>query len=356
MQRKVRAIAFYLPQFHPIPENDEWWGEGFTEWTNVKNAVPLFESHEQPVKPGVLGYYDLRDPLVRQQQADLASAHGIEGFCYWHYWFGNGKRILEKVFEEVLATGKPDFPFCLAWANESWTGVWHGLQNKILVEQQYPGVSDYQQHFDWLVNPFNDKRYIRVDNKPLFVVYRPQDIPNLPQFVDTFRSQAMRNGFEGIYLVANNAPDDWNPELNGFDAIAPTRLHTIRMGIKQRIADKVKSMLKVEDGPFRKTYQDVLELMKPVASASYKRLPCIIPNWDNTPRSGKRGWVLENSSPTLFGHVLSSAIEQVMQYPYEERLVFLKSWNEWAEGNYLEPDEKWGTAYLEVIKKQVEEG
>jgi hypothetical protein len=230
------------------------------------------------------------------------------------------------------------------------------LQDKILVEQQYPGVADYEQHFSWLVKAFNDSRYIRVSNKPLFVVYRPQDIPNLQQFVETFRSHAMLNGFEGIYLVANNAPDDWNPELNGFDGVAPTRLHTIRMGIKQRIADKVKSFLQVEEGPFRKTYQDVLELMKPIASTSFKRFPCIIPNWDNTPRSGKRGWVLEKSSPTLFNEVLSSAIEQVIKYPPEERFVFLKSWNEWAEGNYLEPDDKWGTAYLEVIKKQIKSG
>ena len=219
---QIRSIAFYLPQFHPIPENDEWWGKGFTEWTNVVKAKPLFKGHYQPKLPTELGLYDLRVPEVREQQANLAKEYGIEGFCYWHYWFGNGRRILERPFNEVLESGKPDFPFCLAWANETWTGIWHGLNNEILMEQTYPGQDDYIAHFNCLLKAFKDKRYMRVDDKPIFVVYRPNAIPDIKLFVDTFQEQAVQNGLKGVYLIATNVHTDWNAQANGFDAITPS--------------------------------------------------------------------------------------------------------------------------------------
>src|SRR5690606_30741117 len=190
---KVKAIAFYLPQFHPIKENDEWWGKGFTEWTNVAKAKPMFPGHYQPHIPADLGFYDLRLSEARIAQADLAKKYGISAFCYWHYWFGNGRRILERPFQEVLESGTPDFPFCLAWANETWSGIWHGNPKTILVEQVYPGEQDYIDHFNSILPAFKDKRYFKVDGKPLFMVYKPMEIPDLPLFVSTFRRLATEN-------------------------------------------------------------------------------------------------------------------------------------------------------------------
>jgi lipopolysaccharide biosynthesis protein len=215
---EIRPIAFYLPQFHPIPENDEWWGKGFSEWTNVTKAKPLFEGHKQPHFPADMGYYDLRVPEVREQQAQLARDAGIEGFCYWHYYFGNGKRLLERPFNEVLKSGKPDFPFCLAWANESWSGIWHGASDRILINQEYLGLKDYEAHFYDLLPAFLDKRYIRVEDKPLFLIYNPTDLPDMQEFCDIFKNLAVKNNLKGIHLVANNINNvkiTWDPELYG---------------------------------------------------------------------------------------------------------------------------------------------
>jgi lipopolysaccharide biosynthesis protein len=188
----ARFIAFYLPQYHPIPENDEWWGRGFTEWMNVSRAKPLFDGHYQPHLPAKLGFYDLRVPEVRQAQADLARRHGIEGFCYWHYWF-EGKRLLERPFNEVLSSGQPDFPFCLAWANETWSRRWLGEDKDILQEQTY-SLEDDLDHITWLMEAFADPRYIRVHGRPLFLIYKPFDLPDPERTTETFRSECVRNG------------------------------------------------------------------------------------------------------------------------------------------------------------------
>ena len=200
---KARVIALYLPQFHPIPENNKWWMEGFTEWTNVGKALPLFPGHYQPKVPADLGYYDLRVAETRKAQADLAREYGIEGFCYWHYWFGNGKRLLERPFNEVLSSGEPDFPFCLAWANESWRGFYHGLKTKeTLIDQLYPGMADYTAHFETVLPALVDKRYITVDGKPLFMIYHPFDHPEMKEFIALWQQLAIRNGLKGVYFVA----------------------------------------------------------------------------------------------------------------------------------------------------------
>ena len=210
MKRKARVIAFYLPQFYPFKENDEWWGKGFTEWTNVGKAKPLFKGHNQPRVPTELGYYDLRLPIVREQQAKLAREAGVYGFCYWHYWFGSGKRLLERVFDEVLESGKPNFPFCLGWANHSWyTKEWNSdgsTNNKLLIEQTYPGLEDTKMHFDYLLKAFKDPRYIKIEGKPLFYVFRPKDLPN--QYIDYFKKRIVEEGFPGILLVAQLNPID----------------------------------------------------------------------------------------------------------------------------------------------------
>lgn len=218
MSDKTRFIAFYLPQYHPIPENDEWWGNGFTEWTNVRKAQPRFPGHYQPHVPGPLGYYDLRDPKARAAQADLAREYGIHGFCYYHYWF-NGKRLLETPLNEVLRTGEPDFPFCLCWANENWTRRWDGKDHLVLMEQHYSSEDDVK-HIRSLFKVFDDKRYIRINGKPLFLVYRIQNMPDPARTADIWRNEARRAGIGELYLAQVEATryNHPNPFTNHFDA------------------------------------------------------------------------------------------------------------------------------------------
>ncbi|MEQ8692201.1 MAG: glycoside hydrolase family 99-like domain-containing protein, partial [Pseudomonadales bacterium] len=215
----MRAIAFYLPQYHPIPENNTWWGPGFTEWTNTAKARPLFPKHYQPHIPADLGFYDLRLPETRLEQAEMAKKYGIDAFCYYHYWFA-GRRILERPFNEVLASGAPDFPFCLCWANETWSGVWHGAPKHTLIEQTYPGMSDHTAHFNEIVSAFRDERYVRVAGKPLFLVYRGWEIPNVSDVVKHWKSLAEEAGLAGLHMVAVQSTNfSWNPIESGFDAV-----------------------------------------------------------------------------------------------------------------------------------------
>jgi len=359
---KVRAIAFYLPQYHPIPENDEWWGKGFTEWTNVTKAKPLFKGHHQPHLPADLGFYDLRLPEARQAQADLARQHGIHGFCYYHYWF-NGKRLLERPFNEVIESSQPDFPFCLAWGNQTWSGIWHGLQDKILVEQTYPGKEDYEAHFHSLIKAFTDPRYIKIDDKPVFLIYRPQELPNTLEFTDYWRELSLKVGLKGMYFIAIVNPYSWDGELNGFDGVTSHPPFDILSQVPPTVLDRIARKI------FRKNYREFLQEYFSIPSiykysefVQYAKdyrisrdgfFPCICPNWDNTPRSGINGKVIQNSTPELFRIHLRDAIESVSQRNNKERFIFIKSWNEWAEGNYLEPDQKFGTSYLKVLKDEI---
>jgi lipopolysaccharide biosynthesis protein len=355
----VRAIAFYLPQFHPIPENDRWWGKGFTEWTNVAKARPLFRGHYQPRIPADLGFYDLRMPETREAQAALARQYGIEAFCYWHYWFGNGVRILEKVFEEVLTSGSPSFPFCLGWANETWTGIWHGAPDRILIEQKYPGCDDYRRHFDYLLRAFRDPRYVRVEGKPLFLVYRPQQVPECSKVLKLWRNLAAKAGLAGLHLVAWAPSAEWNPAEHGFDGgtfqKGFSRLHWL-----QRARRKLENCPVVGRGLKR-------VVCRPLYVHSYREsmiaafqqkpawdfYPVVLPNWDNTPRSGRNGVVLVGSTPELFRIHLREALTLARENPPHQRILFLKSWNEWAEGNYLEPDQEFGHAYLKVVREEI---
>src|SRR3990170_1056122 len=217
----VKLICFYLPQFHPTPENDAWWGKGFTEWRNVAKAKPLFPGHYQPHLPADLGFYDLRLPEARQAQADIARQYGIHGFCYYHYWFA-GRRLLERPFNEVVVSGEPEFPFCLCWANQSWTGIWHGTPKRILIEQTYPGIEDHRQHFETLLSAFHDKRYLKVEGKPLFVVYSPMDLPDSPRVMELWRELAVRAGLPGLFFVAEHWDPEWDPKPYGYDAVVMT--------------------------------------------------------------------------------------------------------------------------------------
>lgn len=351
----MRAIAFYLPQYHPIPENDQWWGKDFTEWTNVRKAKPLFRGHQQPKIPGDLGYYDLRASETRQSQAELARSSGISGFCYWHYWFG-GKRLLERPFAEVLQTGEPDFPFCLGWANESWTGVWHGNPGKVLVQQSYPGREDEIRHFRLVEEAFHDPRYLTIDGKPIFYVYKPRQIPECQRFVEHWQNLAVKAGLKGIYFIGEDVyidEDPWDYKGSGFDAVVPNSpgVAFLRLAKKRFLPRYLfpRMIHKFLRHPVLHSYQDFVEhnLVQPGHEDFY---PSVIPNWDNTPRAGRQGFVLTRPSPGLFRQQLQRAVRQVENRPSDRRVVFLKSWNEWAEGNYLEPDLSNGGAYLDVCR------
>jgi len=348
----ARVIAFYLPQFHPIPENDEWWGKGFTEWTNMAKAKPLFPGHYQPRVPADLGFYDLRVTETRVEQAEMASEYGIEGFCYYHYWFG-GKRLIERPFDEVLNSGKPDFPFCLCWANQTWTGIWHGSPGRVLIEQTYPGPEDEKNHINYLLKAFHDDRYIKVDGKPMFLVYCPRDLPDPKRTTDFWREMAQRSGLRGLYLVGVEY-EPWKHEEYGYDAQVAVRhlagLETlngtwkIRRYLRRLLSHPQHIYL------YKKIYKDLL-----IPEANQEGIhPAVFPNWDNSPRSGKRGVIFHKSTPELFRKHLKDVIHQVSHKSYETRFIFVKSWNEWAEGNHLEPDLKFGRGYLEVLKEEIE--
>ena len=342
-----RLIALYLPQFHPIPENDRFWGPGFTEWTNVATARPLYRGHEQPKLPGELGFYDLRLAETRSAQAALARSAGIEGFCYWHYWFG-GHRILERPFQEVLESGEPDFPFCLCWANDHWTGVWYGAPERILVEQTYPGAADYRAHFEAILPALRDRRYLRVEGRPLFVVFHPMALPDPKEFCALWRELAERAGLPGLHLVGFGSRS-WDPTQWGFDASVQ---HSPRIPRRYRPLWGLRArLLRLCGRPIVYPYRRYLE-RELHSTGSPLDYPVVLPNWDNTPRSGKLGFVLEGSTPEHFRRYLRCELERVVQRRPEQRIVFLKSWNEWAEGNYLEPDRRFGRAYLEVVREE----
>jgi len=359
----VRLIAFYLPQFHPIPENDAWWGKGFTEWTNVAKAKPLFPGHYQPHIPGDLGFYDLRVPETRAAQAEMARTYGIEGFCYWHYWF-SGKRLLERPFNEVLKSGEPNFPFCLAWANQTWTGIWHGASDRILSEQTYPGIQDYQAHFYAVLDAFGDPRYMTVDHKPIFALLCPWELPEPRRFTDCWRELAIKAGLKGIYFMGI-AEQSWYPDEHGFDGaildnpgimfvkLDPPPKILIEKKYRKFVEVFARLRRTVLGRPTIYLYEEAIRYALPPLETKSHQYPCVIPCWDNTPRSGTNGIVLNNATPESFRIHLRQAVSQVAAKEPDKRLIFIKSWNEWAEGNYLEPDLRFGRSYLQVIQDEI---
>lgn len=363
-KNKPRIIAFYLPQYHPTPDNDRWWGKGFTEWTNVGKAKPLFKGHYQPHVPADLGYYDLRLPEVREAQAALAKEAGIEGFCYYHYWFGYGKQELELPFNEVLKTGKPDFPFCLCWANESWhSKFWNidgSIQKKLLIEQTYGDKKEWEQHFYHILPAFQDKRYIRIDGKPLFMIYKEEEFAHVSDFIASWNDLAKKNGLEGIFFIANKCID-LNPEMvkrvleKGFNAINTVGLNVAidRRTFLRKCIDKLlySYILRVPQAfKYAHMYPHFISDID-----SYDDVfPSLIPNWDHTPRSGQAGYVLLDSTPQLFSKHIQQLFSIVNKKRENRQVVFLKSWNEWGEGNYMEPDLKFGKGYIQVLKNEID--
>lgn len=359
MKKKVRLIAIYLPQFHPVSENDGWWGKGFTEWTNVTKAKPLFKGHYQPHLPSDLGFYDLRIPEVREQQAEMAKSSEIYGFCYYHYWF-NGRRILEKPLEEVLNTGKPDLPFMICWANENWTRAWDGGEKEILLEQKYSEEDD-KKHIEYLIKyVFSDPRYIRVNNKPVFCIYRSTLFPDMQKTINVWRSEAAKHGME-LYLcrMETFSSAGSNYLSQGFDAAIDFQpsSKSMEMFQKQRhlklLFSKVLNRLLDRPRITKINYKKYVDYMCSYPSASYKQFPSVIPMWDNTSRRKTGILAMFNSSPTYYKHWLTNTIKRFSPFSEEENFVFINAWNEWAEGNHLEPDQKWGSSYLKATKEAI---
>lgn len=359
---KYRPIAIHLPQFHPIPENDKWWGTGFTEWTNVTRAKPLFKSHYQPQLPADLGYYDLRLPEARLAQAELAAQYGIYGFCYYHYWF-NGKKLLERPIEEILRSGKPDFPYMLCWANENWTRRWDGASNEVLLKQEYSEKDDVE-HFKYLIPFFNDPRYIKINNKPVFVIYRPYLIDDPTLVASRWRKIAKDFNIE-LYLchMVFGKRAGWENLLMGFDAAIDfepfgiRRLHKNKSELMKvfHFFNKVFNYLKSKSIhrkiysciPYSSLYQNLQDLQ----TFNFKIFPGVTPGWDNTPRLKKNIVMLDGSTPEKFEKWLRVVKNGFEPYSEEENLIFINAWNEWAEGNHLEPCLRWGRSYLNAVKR-----
>jgi lipopolysaccharide biosynthesis protein len=351
----VNAIAFYLPQFHPIPENNEWWGEGFTEWTNVAKSRPLFNTHYQPRIPGDLGFYDLRLSDTRQAQADLAKTYGLKGFCYYHYWF-HGHRLLERPIDDLLQSSTPDFPFCLCWANETWSRRWIGDDKELLIEQSYSPEDD-RSHGAFLAGIFSDKRYIRVGNRPIFLVYRPGHLPNPQHTLERISTQCIARGVAKPFFVAVDAHSvGFDYRQLGFDdilAFAP------QLGVsapdafvdRRTISKLIRNLRLGIPSAKLKVFDEAEERQKMESlSRPFPTIPSCFVSWDNSPRRGRDGIIYINSSPELFAKSLSNAISLAKQHPNQHSLLFINAWNEWAEGNYLEPDAHRGHSYLLALR------
>jgi glycosyltransferase involved in cell wall biosynthesis len=345
MQPKL--IAFHLPQFHPIPENDAWWGKGFTEWTNVTRATPRFPGHHQPQLPTDLGFYDLRLPEARAAQAELAREYGIHGFCYYHYWF-NGKRLLERPVEEILASGEPDFPFCLCWANENWTRRWDGAEKEVLIGQNYNDDDD-REHIQYLIKAFRDPRYIRVDGKPLILIYRARHLPDPKRTTTIWRNEARKAGIGEIFIcrVENFFNERDDPHVLGFDASVDFQPDW------KAISDENPSVV-LPDEHFVVDYRDMVESQLDRPDVPHLRFPGVTPSWDNSARRKKNAFILADSSPEAYEYWLTETLRNVSDRPESQQLVFINAWNEWAEGNHLEPDQKFGRGYLEATRRALE--
>ena len=345
----THVSAYYLPQFHPIPENDTWWGPGFTEWTNVAKARPLYPKHRQPKLPGALGFYDLRTPETKIAQADLAREAGVSAFAYWHYWLA-GRQILERPAQDLLRTKEPDFPFYFAWANESWTGHWHGLAKAMLLEQTYPGVDDDRKHFEYVEPFFHDSRYLRIEGRPVFSIYKPGRHPSLSAMMDRWHAWATASGLPGIYWVGQvDAVDNLQAIGDQMDRIHfnPQQYWAPLFGVPGRLLHWAR-MPRLIDA--RKTASRLEKSLK----ANPILAPCVVPDWDNTPRSQRRGLVMLHNSKAAFGAQLDVAFDHErarMNRTGKDGLVVVKSWNEWAEGNCLEPGGTWGTSYLDALRE-----
>lgn len=380
MKTKARVIAYYLPQFHPTKINDKYWGKGFTEWTNVTKAKPQYRGHYQPQIPADLGFYDLRLPEIRQAQADMARENGVEGFMYWNYWFGNGKKILEMPIEELMRTAKPDFPFCVGWANHDWSNkTWQKTKrftkDTVFLKQEYLGKQDYTDYFYYLLPMFRDHRYIKVDEKPLFYVFDPDLCPDMKEFIQLWQHLAEKNGIPGIHFVAradsigkadeiykknfmNEVKARYDRYIDmGFDAVSSMnfrRAEILATGFFKKIIRNIRRKI----FGYALNSHDYMKLTEHYYTDEDKLdyvYPQITPRKDKTPRAGKNALVYTGSTPEKFRIAIKMALEKIKDKDDEHKILFLNSWNEWGEGSYMEPDIVWGHQYLDVLREEIVE-
>ncbi|MCI8888278.1 MAG: glycosyl transferase [Hungatella sp.] len=369
----MKIIAYYLPQFHETKQNNEWWGKGFTEWTNVKKSKPLYKGHYQPRVPLNQNYYDLLDDNVKKWQIKLAKEHGIYGFCFYHYWFNDGELLLEKPVEQFLENKSLDIHFCLSWANEPWTKAWVSKQDQILIGQNYGNKTVWKKHFEYLLPYFKDSRYICENNKPLFIIYRPEIIENLNEMLDYWDNLSQINGFSGMEYAYQGI---WFDQIKNRDDSRFTYNIEYEPDYgKSRLSSKEKKMLvklakSIDELSFkvfnhklsefylrrvrRLSYDDVWNAINSYIPSDHKRIAGAFVDWDNTPRRGLKGLVIEGASPEKFYVYFKERIKKVKQF-YSSDMIFIFAWNEWAEGGYLEPDQRYKDKYLRAIKKALEE-
>ena len=341
-----KIFALYLPQYHAIAENDKWWGEGFTEWTNVKKARPLFKNHNQPRVPLNDNYYNLLDDKTFKWQTDIAKQYGIDGFCIYHYWF-NGKLLLEKPAENYLANKDLDFPFFFSWANEPWTRAWDGQKNNILIDQHYGGKEDIERHFDYLLPFFLDKRYYKINNKPIFVIYRANSISYFEEMVKTWNDLAIENGLKGVYFIESLSQfqnDKISASTNACFHFEP--MWSNQNNILDGIIMQIKSIISL---PIKRPYKKSIKNITKKEKLSSTRFAGFFVDWDNTPRREKDGFVHTNTSVEIFEKYFEKLLIKMAKCDCP--FVFINAWNEWGEGAYLEPDTKNNYGFLESIKR-----
>jgi len=377
-EKAVKLIAFYFPQFHAIPENSAWWGDGFTDWVNVKRAVPQFRGHHQPRVPLGERYYDQSQKAVLEWQIAMAKQHGIHGFCHYHYWF-DGKQLLEKPTNMMLASKDLDFPFCLAWANETWSRRWDGRDHHILQEQTHrPDKAIWQRHFDYLIEAWADERAIKVDGKPMFLIYRPHRIHQIGEMFAFWRELAFRRGLPGLYLATIKQYEFPVPEmLRHFDAVVQFQpfealyspdfdgevLERGRaVALARHLPEKIQDLLRALRYQFfpRLSFYDYdrvwKHILKEEREGGIPAFPGAFVDWDNTARYGKRARIFRGASPERFEHWFRRLVHATARRPAPEHFIFMNAWNEWAEGTYLEPDERYGDRYLEAVRRCLAEG
>ena len=370
----VKLIAMYFPQLHAIPENDQWWGKGFTDWVNVKKGKPLFQGHNQPRVPLNNNYYDQSQLETLVWQIKLAKQYGIYGFCHYHYWF-DGKQLLETPTNMMLENKDLDMPFCLSWANETWSRRWDGRDHQILIKQTHPPTEEsWSKHFDYLIRAWTDERAIKIDGKPVFVIYRPNKIKNIDQMLAYWEKRAIQRGLKGVYFIFQKQYElPRNDCIKAFDAVFQFQpfeaiYHALYNKLTLSRYAKLRHFIYVLPQPIQHfiwflwscwqndiTFYEYDDIWKTILElreeAGLTTFPGAFIDWDNTARYGKKARIFKGANSERFQYWFDQLVKNTMQRPVDEQFIFINAWNEWAEGTYLEPDEKNGYGYLEAIRK-----
>lgn len=373
VQRQAKLIAMYFTQLHAIPENDEWWGKGFTDWENVKTASPQYDGHYQPRVPLNKNYYDQSRLETLRWQIDLAKQYGVFGFCHYHYWF-DGKQLLETPTNLILENRDIDFPFCLSWANETWSRRWDGRDHHVLIQQTHPPTKEsWKRHYDYLIRAWTDPRAIKVDGKPVFVIYRPQRIDKIDEMLAYWRELAQQDGLPGLYFIfqkqyelpSRNCLDSFDAlfQFQPFEAInSPTydkdsMRHSLLFRLVRSLPERYQDRLRGLRAKFIKeltfhdydsTWRQIVEIRPDQKLTTF---PGAFADWDNAARYKKRATIFRGASPEGFAKWLAELVDGMPQRNLPEDFIFLNAWNEWSEGAYLEPDERYGYQYLEAVKQ-----